>query len=357
VSHARVASLPLVAALLCAGTTRAETFERQVLAMGTRLTIAIDAADRGSAIAASEGVVEAIAETEARLSTWRDDSELSRLNATPVGVAVELSPATAATLARVLACERASSGAFDPTVGALVDAWDLRGAGRVPSARHLRQALASRGGAGLALAGRRATRRVAGLRVEEGAFGKGAGLDAAARWLRQQARVSGARLDFGGQVLILGSLEHTVAIAHPDRRDEAAATVRIASGSLATSGNGEARRWVDGRPIGHLLDPRSGAPAADFGSMTVWAEDALLADCLSTALFVMGPQRALEWRREHPELGIELLALERSAGSIGGSGGLIGWVSHGWTSRVRAVGATTATHGSAIRAPVSGRLD
>jgi len=348
------ASLALAAAVVSAHEARAEVFGRQVLAMGTRLTIEIDAADRASAIAASEGVVKAIAETEARLSTWREDSELSRLNATPLETALELSPATAATLAQALACGRATGGAFDPTVGALVDAWDLRGAGRLPSADRLRQALASRGGARLALVDRRATRRAAGLRVEEGAFGKGAGLDAAARWLREQARVTGARLDFGGQVLVLGSQERAVSIAHPDRRHEAAATVRIASGSLATSANGEARRWVEGRAIGHLLDPLSGQPAPDFGSMTVWARDALSADCLSTALFVMGPKRALEWRREHPEFGIEILALERG---LRGDTDLAMWVSEGWTHRVRAVRGRTATHGSAIQALVSGRLD
>jgi thiamine biosynthesis lipoprotein ApbE len=88
----------------------------------------------------------------------------------------------------------------------------------------------------------------------------------------------------------------------------------LAGGSLSTSGNGERGRRVAGEVVGHLLDPRTGAPAPDFGSLSVWAESGLLADCLSTGLFVLGPDAALAWAARHPEVGV--LVLERRAGGL-----------------------------------------
>ena len=70
-------------------------------------------------------------------------------------------------------------------------------------------------------------------------------------------------------------------------------TLSLADTSVSTSGNSERGRRVGGRRIGHLLDPRSGRPARDFGSVTVIAPSALAADILSTAFFVLGPEEGL----------------------------------------------------------------
>jgi len=88
-------------------------------------------------------------------------------------------------------------------------------------------------------------------------------------------------------------------------------------GSVATSGNSERGIAIDGRRYGHLLDPRTGRPAPDFGSLAVWAADPLLADCLSK-LYVLGPDRALAWVAAHRRLGesVEALALVSKGGKI-----------------------------------------
>src|SRR6185436_4245122 len=85
-------------------------------------------------------------------------------------------------------------------------------------------------------------------------------------------------------------------IADPRDRDRAALAVVLRAGSIATSGEGE-RRVVgpDGDPIGHLLDPASGRPIDWDGGVSVRAANATDADALSTALFVMGPDRGLAW--------------------------------------------------------------
>jgi thiamine biosynthesis lipoprotein len=128
-------------------------------------------------------------------------------------------------------------------------------------------------------------------------------------------RITGAMLDLGGQVALLGAPSGpgwAVAVADPRRRDRALLTVTVGGGSLATSGNGERGIEVAGRRYGHLLAPATGLPVADLGSLTVWAADPLLADCLSTGLYVWGPDRALAWAAGEP--GVEVLTVEVAAG-------------------------------------------
>ena len=106
-------------------------------------------------------------------------------------------------------------------------------------------------------------------------------------------------IDFGGQVAVSGPAAGgpwPVAIAHPERRAETAARIRLSGGSIATSGPSERDvRLDDGRRVGHILDPRSGQPVARSASVTVWHEQAFVADVLSTALYVMGVDAGLAW--------------------------------------------------------------
>jgi thiamine biosynthesis lipoprotein len=69
----------------------------------------------------------------------------------------------------------------------------------------------------------------------------------------------------------------------------------LTSGSLSTSSGSERDRWVRGTRVGHILDPHTGSPAPFRGSVSVWHESALVADVLSTALYVMGPRKGLSW--------------------------------------------------------------
>jgi FAD:protein FMN transferase len=315
-------ALPLLLAA-CAGAGPApaadegpDRVERRLSLMGTALDISVEAADRATALAASERAVTALEAAEARLSTWRDDTELARLNRAPVGEPVMLSQELAAELATAQAWWKETGGAFDPGVGPLVRAWGLREGGRRPSEDELLSAVAAGGLEGLRLEGRIAVRERAGLILEEGGFGKGAGLAGALAGLAGVPGVERATLDLGGQVAVFsrGGEPWKVPVADPRQRDRAVVTLTIDRGSVSTSGNSERGIVVEGRHLGHILDPRSGRPASDFGSLTVWAADPLTADCLSTGLYVMGPEEALAWAASHP--GIEVVALRLREGKL-----------------------------------------
>jgi len=283
-----------------------ETATRRVLAMGTLLEISVTAATTAAATAAGERAVRAVATVEARLSTWSPGSELARLNGAPVGEPVRVTPELAADLARVHHCREATAGAFDPAIGGLTAAWGLRSGGRRPLRGEVEAALAVGGLTALRLDGETATRLHPGLVLDEGGFGKGVGLDAGLRAAGVACRTV---LNLGGQVALSAGEPVTIAIAHPDWRGKAAVWCELRHGSIATSGASERGIVVDGERLGHVLDPRTGEPAPDFGSLSVWAESAAEADCLSTGLYVLGPEAALAWAARHPGTGV--LVLER----------------------------------------------
>jgi thiamine biosynthesis lipoprotein len=327
----RLATLGMLVVLAvgAAGGPRTVTVERRLGAMGTELDVKVEAASRAVALEASEAAVRALEAAEARLSTWREDSELERLNRAPVDMPVELSPRLAAELRGVQRWWRETGGAFDPGIGPLVAAWGLRTGGRVPTGQERERARAAGGLAGLELtADGRAVRRRPGLRIEEGGWGKGAGLDAAIEALRAGGQARAAVLNLGGQVAVYGQALWTVPVADPRDRRRAVVALTVSSGSVATSGNSEHGFERDGVRYGHLLDPATGSPARDFGSLTVWAPDPLAADCLSK-LYVLGPGAALAWARAHEH--VEVLVLEPLPG------GLRARATAGWQGRLAAL--------------------
>ncbi len=294
--------LPVLVGLLALPTNAAEdvltTVERRVALMGTTFDVAVRGPHREAALAASEQAIAEVRRVEDLLTTWRSDSPLARLNESPVGISVTIDPELSAVLSEIFAWVPRTHGAFDPSVLPLIRAWDLRGTGRIPSRDELVAALAATGPDRFRFDPAKGTAArldpVAG--IDDGAWGKGYALDRAALRL-EAAGVDDSSLDLGGQVLARGTnadgMEWTIAIAHPRDRRRPVVVLSLPNLSAATSGNSERRRAASGRQIGHLLDPRTGAPAHDFGSVTVLAPSALVADVLSTAFFVLGPKAGL----------------------------------------------------------------
>jgi len=268
--------------------------------MGTLWTVSADAADSSRAAAALEAALDTVASLERRLSNWSATSELSRLNAAGAGV---VSAPLYAVLDSGLAAARLTAGAFDPTVEAFTAAWDLRGEGRVPSATQLAEARTHVGWQRVSLDRARSFADLGGTRLDLGGIAKGYALDRAADVLRERG-IAAASLDAGGQRLLLGGAPADVWVAHPGERDRAAVRLRLASGSLSTSAQSEHTLQAGGRRIGHVLDPRTGQPLGTRASASAFTSSATRADALSTALLVMGRDRARAFADTHPGLGV-----------------------------------------------------
>jgi thiamine biosynthesis lipoprotein len=270
--------------------------ERNAYLMGTRVRLLTWDSSRVGGLARLERALTTLEETEGELSTWRDDSAIAALNRSPVGTPWPASPGICRLFAALAEWQTASGGAFDPSIGRLIQAWDVHGEGRIPSTEDLAHARASSGFQYLDFDAVHCTvTRRADVVIDVGAFGKGEALDRLEQRLGDQPWMA----DFGGQVSVHGVPPGRggwlVSIAHPLDRQRAYMDVTLRSGSLSTSAGSERDRIVGGRRITHILDPRTGGPVTFGGSVTVWHRRALAADILSTALFVMGPDAGLRW--------------------------------------------------------------
>ena len=255
--------------------------ERKILAMGTELCLHLEGI--GDLGRASEAALAESARIEAACTTWNPASAWSRLNAAR-GARVALAPEWIDLLARIKGWTLRTEGAFDPVLMALMQAWDLRQGGRTPEAGALAAARRASGQALLELDREHGIARLLNpaAGVEEGGFLKGYALDA----MRKTAGAPSGWIDFGGQVLAWGQ-PLSVDIADPQDRQKTRCTLVLAEASLSCSGTSERGR--------HILDPRTGEPCPAWGSTAVVATDALSADVLSTALYVLGPEAGLAW--------------------------------------------------------------
>jgi thiamine biosynthesis lipoprotein len=282
---------------LIAHTTGSEKVVREVYLMGTRATLAAWSSTRAEGLAILERALGVLEGTEAELSTWRGDSVISRLNRQAIGTSFVLPHELCDTFAGLYEWHAATAGRFDPAIGPVMDVWGIHAEGRVPPEPILREALAISGLDKIAFDRERcaATRR-ANVRLDVGAFGKGDALDRVERALGDATWM----IDLGGQVSVRSSKgePRQIAIAHPRHRDRALLQVGLTEGSLSTSAGSERDLNVNGRRIAHIIDPRTGQPAAFEGSVVVWHRRGLVADILSTALYVMGPDEGLRWAEE-----------------------------------------------------------
>ena len=288
---ARLPPVLLISALAVGGAARAADpaparLERSVYSMGTVLNLEVEGPSADLLQSATEAAVREVERIEAACSTWRPTSSWSRLNQAR-GAEVQLDREWLELLSTVLSWTRRTEGAFDPVLGALLRAWGTRTGGRTPSANELAQARAASGAALLSLDPEHGVARLRNpeAALDEGGFLKGYALDRMARLL-EVGGVRDALLDFGGQLLVLGR-PRSVALSAPEDRHRATLGFLLPPGSLSSSGTSEHGR--------HIIDPHSGLRSPAWGSVSVVAGDGLTADILSTALFVLGPDRGLVW--------------------------------------------------------------
>ncbi len=309
----RTSTVLLSAGLLCAACVHAapmrEVTRARVL-MGTLCTFAATATDTVHASAALDAALDEVARLDSVMSDWSKRSEVARVNQSAHEYAVACSPDLYAVLDSALTLARLSEGTFDPTVEPLVTLWDLRGKGRVPDSLAISSARLLVGHDQVTLDSLRHTVVFAraGMALNLGGIGKGYALDRAAAVLRAHG-VETAQLDLGGQLLSFGETR-VVGIAHPLERLRAVLNISVQDRSLSTSSQGEWRGGAGGTRLGHILDPRVGSPVPGDASVTVVCESATRADAMSTALFVMGRERAEVFASHHPDLGVVWLEPE-----------------------------------------------
>ncbi|MCC7242326.1 MAG: FAD:protein FMN transferase [Acidobacteria bacterium] len=274
--------------------------ESSRLAMGSSLRIAVWTADRDAAARSIEAVFVEFDRLEAALSTWRQDSDVQRLNEAAGHGPIAVGPDTRAVLHAAEEASRLTEGAFDVTFGALSDVWrfDHDQDNRVPSPDAVAERLPfiDRTAVVVHDAAGTAEIRRPGVRIHLGGIGKGYAVDRAVGVLRE-AGFADFLIQAGGDLYAAGrrgDRPWRVGLQDPrGRPDEHFATIDLADETFSTSGDYERFFIQDGVRYHHLLDPRTGQPARGCRSVTILARSALTADWLSTGVFILGPEPGL----------------------------------------------------------------
>lgn len=239
-----------------------------------------------------------LAEVDGKMSTYREESELSVLNATATTEPVEVSEALFEVMAAALEISRQTRGAYDITIGPVVNAWGFgpRGleTGSV-SPEEIAKLLDRVGYEHLHLDPelRTVQRALPDLYLDLSSIAKGYAVDRVASALEHDG-LSSFWIEVGGEVRVLGHNAHgnrwRLGIERPQLAPGAVQKILHLDGhAVATSGDYRNYREVDGERFSHILDPRNGWPIKHrLASVSVVQPSCMMADGLATALLVMG---------------------------------------------------------------------
>ncbi|MEQ1719270.1 MAG: FAD:protein FMN transferase [Hyphomicrobium sp.] len=269
----------------------AETLRWHGVALGAEASLTLHHTDKALGLAALDACLAEIARLEAIFSLFRPDSALQRLN---TAGRIDDAPADLRILvSQALQMAERSAGAFDPTIQPL---WSLYarhfatpGASQDgPNARDVEAAHSLTGWRKVVVDGASIRFAQPGMAMTLNGIAQGYITDRAGDVLRARG-FENVLIDLG-ETLALGPKWDgscwTVAIANPVQPHQHATTFPLTRGAVATSG-GYGLAFNDAGRFTHILDPKSGAPALRWRSVTVMAQNAALADALSTALSVV----------------------------------------------------------------------
>lgn len=301
-----VAALALLAAFslsACAASSGSSaSATASFTAMDTAMAITVHAHDRAEADEAVSRCTRIVRELDEELSPAAEGSWIACLNAG--GGPLDAPDNAGRLVEEALEAAEATDGAFDPTVYPVTSAWGFTsGDYRTPSAAEIEAALARVGFHAVHVdAATGAISLDEGAQLDVGGIAKGYAADRIVDELRGRS-VSGALVDLGGNVTVLGSKPDgtpwAVGIADPLDPEALAGTLHISEATVSTSGDYQ-RFFTDGEGIRrhHLIDPETGYPVeSGLSSVSVVAQSGARADALSTALFVLGADRAVDlWR-------------------------------------------------------------
>lgn len=271
-------------------------------AMGTEFQALVGGDDARELERAANHALDEVERIDGQMSLYKPDSELCWVNAHAGERAVPVEPGLFDVLARARSVWQDTDGAFDVTVGPLLDCWGFfRGRGTVPPAEKIAEALERVGMAHVQLDPRERTVRFdrPGVKIDLGGIAKGFAVDRAAELLREsgvtQALVHGGRSTVYG----LGSPPDAegwpVGVRHPYDPERRLCAVSLRGRALSTSGTYEKFFEHEGVVYSHIIDPRTGRPVQGVLSATAVTESAMDSDALSTAFFVIGEAKTREY--------------------------------------------------------------
>ncbi|MEM7564062.1 MAG: FAD:protein FMN transferase [Pseudomonadota bacterium] len=264
--------------------------------MGTRISVELWHPDLEQSTQCSLQIESEMQRLDARLSSYRDSSELSYINKNAAVKTVTISEEMQHLIDRSIFFSEVSKGVFDITYASIGYAYDYRNA-KQPDNETVAATLDSIDYRHIQREGDNIRFRNSGVRINLGGIAKGYAVDQAIEII-EKCGISKAMISAGGDSRILGDRggrPWIIGIQHPRNPDQVALRLPLSNTAVSTSGDYQ-RFFIDqGDRIHHIINPQTGRSAKGSWSATVTGPDAMTTDALSTTIFIMGAENGIEF--------------------------------------------------------------
>jgi thiamine biosynthesis lipoprotein len=281
--------------------------------MGTRVTVELWAEDARAGNEAIDAVIAEMERIDREMSTYKPDSEVSRVNAQATKQSLKISAELFELLKTSIEYSELTGGAFDVTYASVGFMYDFR-AHQKPTDAQIQSALPAVNYKHIVLDEKYRTVRFThpNVRIDLGGIGKGHAVDRGIAILRARG-VDHALITAGGDSRIIGDRfgkPWIIGIRHPDDKAKLIAKIPLEDTAISTSGDYERYFDENGRRYHHILDPRTGRSASKVRSATILAPTATRTDGLSKTAFVLGPEEAMKIYNKLPDVDAILVTPE-----------------------------------------------
>jgi thiamine biosynthesis lipoprotein len=291
---------------------RAEWYQREEAIMGTRVAVELWSEDAALAERAMAAVIEEMRLTDELMSTYKPESELSRVNAEAADHPVTVDPRITEVVAQALEYSKLSNGAFDITYASVGYLYDYRKHIH-PSDEAIAAALPGVDYRKVVVDREKNTIRFLkhGVRIDLGGIAKGYAVDRCVELLRG-LKIEHAMVNAGGDTRLLGDrLGKPWIVGIRDPRNEGRVIAKLALQDEAMSTSGDYERYFEenGVRYHHILVPSTGRSPSLVRSVTILGATATQTDGLSKPVFILGVERGMEFIRRVP--GVEAVIVDK----------------------------------------------
>jgi thiamine biosynthesis lipoprotein len=295
----------LLFAVLFSSAAQAEWITRNEAIMGTRCAVELWSEDKALGDAAITSVFDDMKRIDRLMSTWKEDTEISKVNREGSKHPVKISPELFTLLQVSVEYSELTHGAFDITYASVGYLYDFK-KGVHPDQKAIDRALPGINWRHMVLDAKKTTVYFTrpGMRIDLGGIAKGYSVDRGIEILQKQG-ITRAMVNAGGDTRIIGDRfgkPWVVGVRDPDHEGKVFLRLPLTDTAFSTSGDYERYFDENGKRFHHIIDPKTGDSARKVRSVTIIGGNATRTDALTKSVFIMGPDEGIAFINTLPDV-------------------------------------------------------